>query len=30
MAWDIDAVVGKQARADLPFGKELRWEDLEG
>ncbi len=30
MAWDIDAVVGKQARTDLPFGKELRWEDLEG
>ncbi len=28
MAWDIPQVVGKKAAADLPFGKELRWEDL--
>jgi N-acetylneuraminate synthase len=30
MAWDIEAVVGQQARTNLPFGKELRWEDLGG
>jgi N-acetylneuraminate synthase len=29
MAWDVPAVLGKQARADLPFGKEIRWSDLE-
>ncbi len=28
MAWDIPEVVGKKAAADLPFGKELRREDL--
>src|SRR3990170_3704410 len=28
MAWDIPKVLGKQAASDLPFGKELRWEDL--
>ena len=28
MAWDILDVVGKRAAADLPFGKELRHEDL--
>ncbi|MEN8242890.1 MAG: N-acetylneuraminate synthase family protein [Chloroflexota bacterium] len=26
---DIDQVIGKKSRADLPFGKELRWTDLE-
>lgn len=26
--WELDAVVGKIALADLPYGKELRWEDL--
>ena len=26
---DIDAVIGKKARADLPYGKDLRWTDLE-
>ncbi len=29
MAWDIPQVLGKKARADMPFGKELRWSDLE-
>lgn len=29
MFWDIDAVIGKKARTDLPFGKELRWSDVE-
>jgi N-acetylneuraminate synthase len=28
MAWDIPQVLGKKAKADLPFGKELRWSDL--
>jgi sialic acid synthase SpsE len=28
MAWDIPRVLGKKAAADLPFGKDLRWEDL--
>jgi len=28
MAWDIPKVLGKQAASDLPFGKEVRWEDL--
>jgi sialic acid synthase SpsE len=28
MAWDLPYVVGKKAKADLPFGKELRREDL--
>jgi N-acetylneuraminate synthase len=28
MAWDLPAVVGKQAASDLPFGKEIRSEDL--
>jgi N-acetylneuraminate synthase len=28
MAWDLPRVIGKKAAADLPFGKELRWEDL--
>jgi N-acetylneuraminate synthase len=26
---DIDQVIGKKARADMPFGKDLRWTDLE-
>jgi N-acetylneuraminate synthase len=26
--WELDAVVGKTALVDLPYGKELRWEDL--
>ncbi len=29
MAWDIPAVLGKKALADIPFGKELRETDLE-
>ena len=28
MAWDIPNVIGKKAARDLPFGKDLRWEDL--
>jgi N-acetylneuraminate synthase len=28
MAWDLPQVLGKKASSDLPFGKELRWEDL--
>jgi len=28
MAWDKPAVLGKQARSDMPFGKEVRWSDL--
>lgn len=28
MAWDLPKVLGKKAASDLPFGKELRWEDL--
>ena len=27
--WEMDAVLGKKARRDLPYGKELRWSDLE-
>jgi N-acetylneuraminate synthase len=26
---DIDQVIGKKARADMPYGKDLRWTDLE-
>ena len=26
---DIDQVIGKKTRADMPYGKELRWTDLE-
>ncbi len=29
MVWDMDDVIGKKARTDLPFGKDLRWADLE-
>ena len=29
MAWDKSHVIGKKAVADMPFGKELRWSDLE-
>ncbi|MDH5605602.1 MAG: N-acetylneuraminate synthase family protein [Anaerolineae bacterium] len=29
MAWEIDQLLGKKARADLPFGKDMRWEDVE-
>jgi len=29
MSWDIDQVIGMKARTDLPFGKDLRWTDLE-
>jgi sialic acid synthase SpsE len=29
MSWDIPQLLGKKARRDLPFGKELRWSDLE-
>lgn len=28
MSWDIPQVLGKKAAADLPFGKDLRWNDL--
>jgi N-acetylneuraminate synthase len=28
MAWDIPKVVGKKAVADMPYGKEVRWSDL--
>ncbi|MCG8556254.1 MAG: N-acetylneuraminate synthase family protein, partial [Proteobacteria bacterium] len=28
MAWDLPAVLGKRAATDLPFGKELRPQDL--
>jgi sialic acid synthase SpsE len=28
MAWDIPQVLGKKAARDLPFGKDLGWEDL--
>jgi N-acetylneuraminate synthase len=28
MAWDLPSVVGKQAKSDLPFGKEIRPDDL--
>jgi len=28
MAWDLPQVIGKKAAADLPYGKDLRWEDL--
>ena len=26
---DIDQVIGKKTRAAMPYGKELRWTDLE-
>jgi N-acetylneuraminate synthase len=26
--WDIEVVLGKIAIVDIPYGKELRWEDL--
>ena len=29
MSWDMEKVVGMKARTDLPFGKDLRWTDLE-
>jgi N-acetylneuraminate synthase len=29
MSWDLDKVIGMKARADMPFGKDLRWTDLE-
>jgi sialic acid synthase SpsE len=29
MSWDIPNVIGMKARTDLPFGKDLRWSDLE-
>jgi sialic acid synthase SpsE len=29
MSWDIPQVLGKKARHDITFGKELRWSDLE-
>jgi N-acetylneuraminate synthase len=29
MSWDVDQVIGMKARKDLPFGKDLRWTDLE-
>ncbi len=27
--WDVESVLGKKARRDLPYGKELRWSDLD-
>ena len=29
MAWDIKKVIGKTAKSDMPFGKDIRAEDLE-
>ena len=29
MSWDLDKVIGMKARAAMPFGKDLRWTDLE-
>lgn len=29
MAWEVDGVVGKKARVDMPYGKELRWANVE-
>jgi N-acetylneuraminate synthase len=29
MSWDMDQVIEMKARTDLPFGKDLRWTDLE-
>ena len=29
MSWDLDTVIGMKARHDMPFGKDLRWTDLE-
>jgi len=29
MSWDIPQLLGKKARHDMPFGKDLRWSDLE-
>ena len=29
MSWDMEQVIGMKARADLPFGKDLQWTDLE-
>jgi len=28
-SWDAEAVIGKKARIDMPYGMELRWENLE-
>ena len=28
MAWDTDAVIGKKALVDMPYGKELRWANI--
>ncbi|MBN1230602.1 MAG: N-acetylneuraminate synthase family protein [Anaerolineales bacterium] len=29
MAWDIDEIIGMKSRIDMPYGKEIRWRDLE-
>ena len=29
MAWDIDKVIGRKAKSAMPFGKDIRTEDLE-
>ncbi len=29
MSWDLDQLIGMKARTNLPFGKDLRWTDLE-
>jgi sialic acid synthase SpsE len=28
-SWEVDQVIGKKARRDMPYGMELRWENLE-
>lgn len=29
MSWDLPQVIGMKVRTDIPFGKDLRWSDLE-
>ena len=28
-SWDAEAIIGKKARIDMPYGMELRWENIE-
>jgi N-acetylneuraminate synthase len=28
MPWELDAIVGKKALVDMPFGMDLRWESI--
>ena len=30
MPWELENVIGKKARVDMVYGKELRWNELEG